>query len=321
MRSQQSRSLFLKAGRSAVSLLLILVFVFSAASQGRRKIEISRVINPAPVAGAYFTKVFRYGGGVVPYGSAEFISPTNAKLTAGQLQLVILDKSKLRNNRTDYDAIGIRWQGKVYQLATQDDLVYPLMKFVQRGKYVAYTIAVAGFSKAYFNESGLVDVGDMSLNGRTFNTYATKEFQAAPHVKFLQQIDLNTKVEALPANVKTMIIKDVKGAKRLSPEARSVISYVNADFHIEYKVFLDSANGKRVIDVGGLPLRYQWATAKGGAIIKDVYVFQFPTRQFDLQDRAVMFFQTAAILRQFHKDNPQEFNRFLLELGAVIRSQ
>jgi hypothetical protein len=245
----------------------------------------------------------------VPWGTAEFLSPAGLKLGARQLQLVILDKAKLRNDQPDYDAIGIRWNGKIYKLSAQDDLIYPLMKFIQRGSYIAYTIPVVDFDEDYFQENALVSDG--------LGSYVAQEFASVTHAEFLSEVDLDTETEEIPADIKARIISEVNQGKE---QASSRIgTYVNADFHVKYKVFLDIVNGDTTAEVGGLPLRYFWRVASNdSAIIRNVQVFKFPEEKFDLQYRAILFFQTAAILRQFSLTNKREFNRFLKEVGVAV---
>lgn len=185
------------------------------------------------------------------------------------------------------------------------------MKFIQRGSYIAYTIPVAGFDVDYFNRNGL----EHSIYGG----YVAKEFNSADHVELLTYADFAETENTLPVNLKKMIIEDaVEGSGQVTEEG----SYVNTDFPVTYQVFFNRTSGKPVIDVGGLPLRYFWDIAEdGSAVIQDVEVFKFPEKEFDLQDRAVMFFQTAAILRQFSQDNQPEFNRFMGEVSAAIRGE
>lgn len=293
--------------RFIISVFLILLIIYQATA-GIRRVQISKQLHSSPVeAASYFRVHGAYGGGVVPRGTAEFLSPAKARLSAGQLQLVILNKTKLANNRADYDAIGIRWQDKVYQLTTQDDLLYPLMKFIQRGSYIAFTIPVAKFNKKYFEQNGLLPYR---------NAFVAKEFQIDSHKEFLAYTDVDTKTEAIPVNLKVNIVKE---ANKSIVAFASPGTYVNADFHVKYQVFLDLVKGKSVADVGGLPLRYHWYIGKNGSsIVHNVEVFKFPEKELSLQYRAVLFFQTAAILRQFKRDNPREFDRFLIEVGRVI---
>lgn len=306
--SDQNGFRVLKRCRFLFSLLLVLLSVCNTAA-GIRRVEISHHIEPSSIAAStYFLSHGRYGGGIVPRGVAEFLSPTQVRLSARQLKLVILDKAKLRNDQPDYDSIGIQWNDDVYELSAQDDLIYPLMKFVQRGSYIAYTIPDE-IDAAYFRKNALVP---------TLVGYVAKEFNSAPHAGFLYNVDLWTETEEVPLELKDMIMKDVNKSKG-DGQLRNPGTYVNADFHVKYQVFLNNANGKRVADVGGLPLRYVWDVARNGStIVSDVEVFTFPEKEFDLQYRAVLFFQTAAILRQFSEDNKQEFDRFLKEVGEVM---
>jgi len=310
--SKQSEFRGVRHYRLVFSLLLALLIVCDAAGQVRRRIEISRFVQPSSrvgsaVAGRFFARAFRFAGGVVPRGSAVFINPEGRRLSARQLELVILDKAKLSNNRPDYDAIGIRWNSKIYQLAAEDDLIYSLMKFIQRGSYIAFTIPVFDFDENYFRQNALLDDGA--------GGYIAKEFLTPSHIRLLHEIDLDTETEEMLPKEKAGIMRAInRGSGQLS----EIGTYVNADFHIAYQVFLANANGKNVIDVGGLPLRYSWSVRRSGTVVIDeVEVFTFPEEEFSLQDRAVLFFQTAAILRQFSRDNPREFNRFLREVGTV----
>jgi len=150
-----------------------------------------------------------------------------------------------------------------------------------------------------------------------------KEFKSKAHGELLEYTDLYTTTETMDRRLENQIMQEaVTGNGRLTESG----SYVNADFHVKYKVFLEIANRKRIVDIGGLPLRYYWVKATDGSVrIRQVKVFTFPADVGDrearaLQDRAVMFFQTAAVLRQFSRDNPPEFNRFLQELEQLISS-
>ena len=300
-----------KYHRITLCILLVSLIVTNIAGQVRRKIEIAKVIQPTSSgARSYFPRQFRFGGGVVPRGSAEFFNPTGERIGASQLRFVVLDKAKLSNNRTDYGAIGIRWNGDVYQLSVPDDLIYPMMRFIERGSYIAYTIPVAGYNKAYFKRNALVEGG---------GGYVAKEFEDI--ADFLGDVDLDFEVEQLREDLKAKIMRDVNTTRNGTlKKAYDMGSYVNADFHVKYQVYLE-AKGKKVVDVGGLPLRYYWNIARdGSAVLDDVEVFRFPEEQFDTHDRAVLFFQTAAILRQLRQDNIVEFNRFLKEVESLVKT-
>lgn len=308
----QNRHWALKSSRFIFSFLLALL-VFCDVTAGIRRVEISRYVQPSSTRGRDFFRVHgRYAGGVVPRGMAEFLSPAKVRLSARQLKLVIIDKAKLRNDQPDYDAIGIQWKGNVYKLSAQDDLIYPLMKFIQRGSYIVYTLPIVDYDEDYFRNNHLVNIGA---------GYIAKEFVSDGLAEFLEDVDFieDTDTEEMPDSLKARIIKQ---ANTGIGEFVRFGTYVNADFHVKYQVFLDNAGGKRVADVGGLPLRYYWNVAEDGSVIVDnVKVFKFPEEEFDLQYRAVLFFQTAAILRQFKQDNRPEFDRFLKEVGKITWKQ
>jgi hypothetical protein len=306
--------------RLIVSVLLSLAIILSAVAQVRQRIDASKFINlSSRDAGKYFAGEFRYGGGVVPRGNAEFLSPTKLKLSARQLQLVILDKAKLANDHTDYDAIGISWNGQSYKLAAPDDFILPLMQFIQRGSYIIYTLPVAGFDKAYFQRNGLLPFRKVNVEGHVFMGYAAKEFKSIRQKEFLQNVDF-ANTTRMAKTTKASIIADIRNRVRGSNQPASAFgTYVNADFHVKYHFYLNSKS--RVVDSDGLPLRYAFSVATDGtAIIRDIEVFAFPTTPYDSQDRAVLFFQTAALLRQFHDDNRPAFDRFLKEVAAVRKT-
>lgn len=308
--------------RLVVSLVLILTIAFGAVAQVRRRIQVSKMINPSEVAGSYFSHDFKFGGGVVPRGAAEFVSPANTELSAQQLEFVILDQAKLGDDQTDYDAIGLRWQGETYKLAVPDDFVYPLMKFIQRNSYIVYTIPVTGSDKTYFDRNGLIPFKRVRLGEDVYMAYAALEFNSARQKEFLHRVDF-AKTYQLSDATKGPIIDDIQRRVRGSNQPASALgTYVNADFHVKYHFYLTTTDGQNVVDSDGLPLRYAFFVATDGtAIIDDIEVFAFPKTPYDFQDQAILFFQTTAILRQFHKDNPRAFNRFLAQVAAVRRNR
>lgn len=321
MLSHHSRFRF----RPVISLLLILAICFGAIAQVRRRIQVSRSINPSPVAGTYFRGTFRFGGGVVPRGTAQFLSPDNKGLNPSQLELVILDNAKLANDRTDLDAIGLKWQGQVYKLAMPDDFVYPLAKFVQRESEIAYTIPVVLFDEEYLKTRRLKDFRRVLLNYKYFMGYAAEEFESFSHKEFLEKLDLSRDVGEMTDADKRLIMEDIKKEVRGSNVIQDRLggSYVNADFHVIYHFYLTSTNGKNVVDSDGVPFRYYFRVASDNtAIIRHIQVFAFPedARDPKFQDQAILFFQTTAILRQLYKDNRPAFNRFLAQVAAARRN-
>jgi len=321
------------AGRGGKFVLagLLLILVVCTGVAAPRELEYSRYVHTPPAGPAaiptpratYFRAQYRFGGGVVPHGAAEFQPMDGKKTTARDLRLTVLDPQKLTNGRPDADAIGLTWDGNAYPLAAVDDMILPLMEFVDRGSYIAYTIPVAGFDEEYFKASKLMPRPELKLDD--LHGYVAQEFDTREYAKFLHDLDLRTRVQPLPADVKARIMANAPGRNAAGTTPGS---YVNADFDVRYVVFLDTVGGKRVADVGGLPLRYDWSVAKGGGVIDDVDVFVFPDRKnkafwdeehFELQYKAVLFFQTAAVLRQFRQDNKDEFDRFKGEVRGHLR--
>lgn len=312
----------LKRCRLVLSLLLVLLFVCNAAGQ-IRPAEISRFVQPASrVARGFFPRLARITGGVVPNGKATFFGPMKAKLTRpqlGQLKLVILDRDKLRNGEPDFDAVGIRMGANVYRLAVQDDLVYPMMKFIQRGGDIAYTMP-EDFDpdQQLLKEHGLLEVPYDE------GSYVAKEFSNAVHTQFLRRVDLITETEALPAALKAQVMKGANavGARALGEDEAVYDTYINADFEVNYQVYFANTNGEKLIEVAGLPLRYYWRGEDlDSPYIYDVEVFSYPEEKYDLQYRAILFFQTAAVLREFSQFNRPEFNRFMSEVGTVVEER
>lgn len=304
--------------RLILSLLLVLLFICNAAAQIRPP-EISRLRQPVSAARRVsFRGLARIAGGVVPNGNATFFGPTEAKLTLPQLRglkLVILDSNKLRNGEPDFDAIGIRLGTNVYRLAVQDDLVYPMMKFIQRRGQIAYTIpGDPDPDQQLLNQHGLQKVPYAE------DSYVAKEFSDPLHTDFLHEVDF-AETEELPATLKAQIIKDANavGAQAVGRDRANYGSYINADYEVNYQVYFAKTNGEKLIEVANVPLRYYWrAEDLGSPYIHNVEMFASPKEKYDLQYRAILFFQTAAVLRGFSQFNRPEFNRFMSEVGTAI---
>jgi len=307
------KSTFLKPGH-LLALLLTLALVCTGLGQGRKRIDISSMIQPSAEAGVYFRTQGQFGGGVVPRGAAQFLNPQKEVIDAKQLDLVVLDQAKFRNRRPDYNAVGIRWKGNVYELGVPDDLIYPVMKFVQRDKYIVYTLPVAGFDKKFFADNALRPFRKVDRLGMG---YVAREFVGTPYAALLEWADF---AETIPMSRKLQqqILSDIKAGPGVFT---GVSSYVNSDFHVRYKVFLEIEKGKRVVNVGGLPLRYFWtdSSTTAGVRVNKLEVFRYPSESLGPQDLAVMFFQTTAIMRQFSKSNKPEFNRFLNEVEGLVK--
>ena len=299
--------------------LIVLLALLSQVLGQIRGIEISRFIQTAPLASTFFRVSARFAGGVAPNGSAEFLAPEPAltKIKPSELKLTVLDRRKLANDLPDYDAIGIQWKGVAYKLTTDDTVLLPLMKFVASGHEIAYTIPEEEDNDPeYFKNNGLVALPVTLFEER----YVAKELRDDDLVDFLDRFDVSESiVEPLDNSIKCGILGDI--AKTNTPLGKFLRrgTWVNADFHVNYKVFLETKNGSSTAAVGGLPLRYYWNVYEKGNSVSDVEVFRFPEREHTLEYEAILFFQTAAILRQFKESNPAEFNRFLREVSSIVK--
>ena len=307
----------IKRSHSFVALLLILLLLVNSLGQ-IREIEISRVFQATPRRSANFFRVHgRFGGGVAPRGSAEFTASSNPrlKLSARQMKFVVKDVELLKNDESDFDAVGIQWNGKVYKFAVQDDLLLPMMKFVKRDGAIAYTLG-RRFVDEYVTQNGLV-----SAYGRS-SAYVAKEFNTEAHKDFLKSVDFADFDEIADPAIKTKLMIEAErfgGPIALFGERTSETdddSYINGDFNVKYQALLD--NKKQIVNVGGLPFSYSWETNNGKIKVTDVFVFTYPERDYDKQYRAILFFHAAAILRQFKQDNPREFNRFLAQVTKIV---
>jgi hypothetical protein len=302
--------------RPILSLLLVLLFVCNAAGQ-IRPAEVSRYLRPASrAARAFFPRLARITGGVVPKGNVTFYGPARTKLTPAQmmkLKLVILDREKLRNDEPDFDAVGIRLGANVYRLAVQDDLAYPLMKFIQREGEIAYTLPEDPDADL-LGRHGLLKVSGYK------NHYVAEEFSYGPHTEFLRAVDLRTDTEELPEALKARVMKGANAvsARALDFDEAEFESYINTDFEVNYQAYFANSDGGKLVEIAGLPLRYFWvADDLRAPYIDNVEVFAYPEEEYDLQYRAILFFQTAAVLREFRRFNKPEFNRFMNEVRAA----
>ena len=323
MSTPRSPSLLRKKYNYFASYFLLVTLLMSQLCFGGiRKVEVSSFIVPSSVeARNNFVPIHaRFACGVVPRGSAVFLSPSKVRLSANQIGLVILDKTKLKNDQMDLDVIGIQWNSENYELSVPDKLIYPLLKFIQREAYIAYTIPQLGIDTSYFQENLLIKE-DSEYAYDSSQGYVAREFNSPELIDFLRSVDISTDADdSLPSELKQSILKDVN--KNPSWDALDIEqygSYVNADFHINYQVFLDNNGSKKTADVGGLPLRYHYDLRGNNILVIDeITMFNYPEEEFDLQYKAILFFQAAAILRQFYRDNRQEFNRFFKEIEGAV---
>jgi len=333
--------------RRVVALVLVaLLIVSSLAGQVRLNLEVSSFVNAATSVAAkgFFRGAFRfaggprgnfrYAGGVVPgKGKVDFWKGNpkeHAKIDSKELKFVVLDKEKLRNNSSDYDAIAIQWKGVNYLISTRDDMLIPSMKFLERNSDIAYTIPYGGFNAKYFKDNALeearINPNDFAPPTEIKKGYVAKEFHApVDHLSLLEDADF-AKSEMFPWDDKAdalrdALIKNITIPEVFDPKADGG-TYLNADYNVIYQAYFDDSSGKKVINVGGVPLRFFWEQSAytGHKVEWDVEKLAFPAVEFDKQDQTIMFFQTMAILKQIKDGNPTEFARFLKEVEADINA-
>jgi len=249
---------------------------------------------------------FTFAKGVVPHGRATFLveNPNATPVNIQELEIVF-DREKLKKN--DTDAVGIRYRGITHWLEAPTDLFSPLVRFIDRDTFILYTIPPE-YDANYFLSNRLVHIPGTP-------GFIAEEFRNTRFESFFHHLDLGAETEPLDDSNKQKILANVNSPTDVFSRPGS---FVNADFDINYQAFLTTNKaGKKVTDVAGLPLRYHFNFAESGAaIVWDVELFKYPKELSGLQYDAVVFFQTAAILRQFKKDNPPEFQRLL----SVFRS-
>ena len=86
-------------------------------------------------------------------------------------------------------------------------------------------------------------------------------------------------------------------------------SYANMDANSTYTLHInasDKGNAKEV-DISGLPLRYYYyLNGNLEAVIFDIEIFSFPKREEEINYKAILFYQSLAVLRTLKKNNGSE---------------
>ncbi len=285
--------------RAPLMLAVFLAFtalLIASADAGIRAGNVSTSIAPSSLVGRkYFAPGggYRYGGGVTPWGSVRYMHDGEV-IPNSEIDLAIVDED-----------LTVRWRDESYSVESAPVSPCHIAHFVERGSPIAFTIPVAGRDSAYFREHKLRSMGA---------GYVATEFRSPAEANFLRSVDLATDTEDLPSEIEKQIIQDVYGESD-APEYDEMGSYVNADFHVVYTVHLMNDDGRRWVDIEGLPLRYYWDVGAGGAgLITGVNVFAFPVDGEDsIQYQSILFFQTTALLRQELADDPEGFERLVAE--------
>lgn len=273
-----------------------------------RRSEMASFMSPTSYDGQkYFAGGdFIFAGGVVLRGRAVFLEDKK-QINVNQLNLQYSRTDQLKGG-----SVAVIYQGKSFALEIPERTICPLAQFVNRDGIIAFTVPVVAFDADYFAKNNLIESNE--------DDYVAKEFFDAGLADFLEKVDLDTLTVPLEREWQTKIKTDINGKnggavnKWVKPG-----TYVNADFHITYQALLVEKTGRLIVDIAGLPLRYHWDVGSNGAILNKIEIYAFPQEKQKLHYEAVLFFQNAAIFRQFKLDKPADFNRFASEACEAAR--
>jgi len=290
------------------AFLLFAIAVSQNAYASIRNTDAGGIFAKASPSGAqYWNGDFKYGGGVVPHGRVEFYTEKGESIPLSDISI----EFRTNPNPSNQDGkVFVVNRDTEFRLGIDPRLICPLARFVERDKYIAYTIPVVAYDEYYFSRNKLSYVGHVDVGEDTLPTYAAVEFTPPVITDLFEYIDLRAQTE--PFSMEDEAIADINQFHGISNSPRTVKSgtYVNADFHIIYKAFLDKLNP--TISIEGLPLRYTWDLGDfDQPVIKKVNIFSMPKNDDDLEQReSIMFFQNAAVFRMFANEKKYDFIQF-----------
>jgi hypothetical protein len=96
-------------------------------------------------------------------------------------------------------------------------------------------------------------------------------------------------------------------------------TYINGDFNVTYEAMLTRQGAHKVVDFGGLPLRYYWRLGSDGKTPQffGVETFTFPAADDVEQHRAIEFFHNVALMRWASRKDPAAFGEYLRTVCAA----
>jgi hypothetical protein len=285
--------------RCTVPTAALLVLAFCASAAAIRGAPASGYISLGPsAAGGWFGGgSFAFSGGVSPNAKGViFFDQSGRTISTGDLTIIYA-----RNSGKDY--VAIRTGSQAFDLPMPHGMACPLARFVARNGSIAFTIPEIT-DDSFFSKNGLVKY-------KNSNALVAREFSNTRFADFLKDLDLDTTITVpLQSNLRNGIMNEINSANGTSA-AYAPRSYVNADFHVTYSAYLDTKNGRNIVDIAGLPLRYYWAIASNGkAAITNVRIFSFPTTEDGLVYDAILFFQNAAVFKQINQEAKARFASF-----------
>lgn len=306
------RSSSLKRGFRAVTAVTVVAILFFVPvySYAVRPHDTASLISPhSQIANAFFSGPdYLFAGGVVPRGQATFQTEDERQISPMDLEFVF--KADKFGVKPDGDAIHIHWNSRAFTLPIPDRQIVPLLRFINADRTIAFTIPPVEPTAEYIKQSGLKDL----LNG----AYVARELADPALVDLLDFVDVEADTEPLDSKLERQILVSIFGKGRQDERIVALGSYVNADFHVTYKAYLVESQRGNYVDIAGLPLRYHWNVGSSKkAIVNAVETFSFPDDKDSLQYRAVMFFQNAAVFRQYKTSNPAGFDELLKAVKDV----
>jgi hypothetical protein len=277
---------------------LLFLFGFCSSVSAIRNVSVASYVFPnAPGGVAHFGGNFAYSGGVSPAArEVRFLDSSGRPLPTEELNIVFR-----RIGSQEY--VGITSGNETYELAMPSGMACPLGRYIARNATIAFTVP-SRIDNQFFSNNRLVPY-------KNTNAYIAREFSNTKFADFLKELDLDTSITGpLPNNLRTALMNEINSANQTHPVSWSE-SYVNADFHVTYSAYLISKGGRNIVDIAGLPLRYYWSIAPNGkAAINTVHVFSFPSTERGLLYEGVIFFQNAAVFKQFNQDAKSRFTAF-----------
>lgn len=285
------------AGTFSIRLVAcVSVLAFSCLAFAVRPASISATINlnspsfsKALSSGAFFR-----AGGVMPVGDVKF------RMDDGTVDGVHVDVASLRLEAERAKGIFITRGSERFNMPMPSEWVCPLLRFVEGGQSIAYTLPPMDLSDADLSEFELVEGGA---------GYVSREL--LPIADFLHRLDLHGNVQALPDNVESAILETANREARNHRNVPDALrpgsgTYVNADFHIRYIAYLAKSKS---VDIAGLPLRYTWQIEPPSRLlIQRVSSFRLPVDKDKEAVNQVLFFHNVAILRKFAQAKAAEYN-------------
>jgi hypothetical protein len=321
-------SLDLKVTSRSVRIALLGTLLVSAiatgAAQVRQSFTYSTFVNshaaPATIRAFRSGGFFAIAGGVVFQGSSSFYLESVSGKQKVSAENVSLTSSANGN-------VYLNVASEAYRLEIHRGLACPLGRFVEREATIAYTVPPATFLKHHYTDAELrrqqsqfdqegvvlVEVQSGELMG------FAKEFVKTPFLQLLYKADF-ADVVSLPPAIRTSLMMNVNQGVSAG-QAQGHGTYINSDSQTVYQAHLMQTT--RRVETEGVPLRFYWSFASGGARVTDVVALSqsWPAgtklTNFNVKGAKpseydiISLFQNAGIFRELRRANSASFDHFV----------